>query len=85
MRSISSRKKIRELAKKYDCTIEEIEAVVKSPLEFMRETCRDLDLPGDLTREEFDKLKTNFNIPCIGKLYASFYMYCEINRINGKR
>ena len=44
-----------------------------------------MEIDRDLTTEEFNELKTNFNIPGIGKLYASNYMYRRINKLNGKK
>ena len=34
-----------------------------------------LQLKGDMTQEEFDKLKTSFNIPKIGKLFCTYERY----------
>ena len=67
--------KIAELAKKYNLTEAEVEAIILSPFAFIREKTKNLDLAKDLTQREFESLKTNFNIPCIGKLHASYFLY----------
>jgi len=69
------------LSKKYNRTPEEIVNIVESQYLFMRSKTKELDIDRNLSREEFNKLKTNFNIPCIGKLYASYYIYKKINGI----
>lgn len=39
---------------------------------FIREHIKTLPLKEDLSKEEFDKLRTNFNIPSIGKLSCTY-------------
>lgn len=39
---------------------------------FIRNNIKALPLKGDLSKEEFDKLRTNFNIPSIGKLSCTY-------------
>lgn len=39
---------------------------------FIRNNIKALPLKEDLSREEFDKLRTNFNIPSIGKLSCTY-------------
>lgn len=70
--------KILELAEKYGISPLEIRQIISSQFEFVKETNRKLEIPDDLTKEEFDKLKTNFTFPAIGKLYASFFLYNKI-------
>jgi hypothetical protein len=72
--------KAKELAEKYNLDIEIIKKIISSPYEFIQKKTRQLNFKDGLTREEFDKIKTNFNIPGIGKLYASFYLYNEIQK-----
>lgn len=72
--------KAREIAAESGRTYEEVIRIIKSPYVFMRGTISNLDIKRDLDRSEFEKLKTNFNIPSIGKLYASYYIYKSINK-----
>lgn len=76
--------KIAELAKEYNLSEAEVEAIVLSPFAFIREKTKNLNLAKDLTHREFESLKTNFNIPCIGKLHASYFLYRRINKLNEK-
>tara|TARA_R100000541_G_scaffold38104_2_gene45917 strand:+ start:921 stop:1199 length:279 start_codon:yes stop_codon:yes gene_type:complete len=76
--------KIAELAKKYNLTEAEVEAIVLSPFAFIRSKTKSLVLDKDLTQRDFESLKTNFNIPCIGKLHASYFLYKRINKLNEK-
>lgn len=42
---------------------------------FIRNNIKALPLKEDLSREEFDKLRTNFNIPSIGKMSVTWERY----------
>jgi len=76
--------KVKELATKYGRPIEEVTRAIESQYTFIRKKTKELDIEPGLSREEFDKLKTNFNIPSIGKLYASYYIYTRINNYGKK-
>lgn len=39
---------------------------------FVRNTIKELPLKDGMSKEEFDKLKVNFNIPSLGKLYCNY-------------
>ena len=52
-----------------------VDEVYKSFYAFIRETISSLPLKDELTEEEFNKLKTNFNIPAIGKLHCTYERY----------
>lgn len=42
---------------------------------FIRNNIKALPLKEDLSKEEFDKLRTNFNIPSIGKISVTWERY----------
>ena len=42
---------------------------------FIRNNIKALPLKEDLSKEEFDKLRTNFNIPSIGKMSVTWERY----------
>lgn len=42
---------------------------------FIKETIEALPLKEDMSDEEFSKLKTNFNIPSLGKLHCTIDRY----------
>lgn len=54
---------------------EVIEKAYKSFWEFLRNKIEELPLKEDLTEEEFDKLRTNFNIPSLGKMGCIYGRY----------
>ena len=78
--SRADHEKIKELSSKHNLPIEMIEGIVIAPYEFIQEESKD-----GMTRSEFDELKTNFNIPSLGKLYASHFMYKEIQNKKKKK
>lgn len=52
--------------------IEVVKLAYKSYWEFIRQTIQSLPLKDNLSEEEFSKLRTNFNIPSLGKLSCTF-------------
>nr|DAG90817.1 MAG TPA: Histone family protein DNA-binding protein, Burkholderia ambifaria, Histone family.85A [Crassvirales sp.] len=42
---------------------------------FIRNNIKALPLKEDLSKEEFDKLRTNFNVPSIGKMSVTWERY----------
>ena len=77
--------KIREMSEKMGISKETIAEAIESQYLFIRKKTSELELKKDLTKEEFEKEKTNFNIPCLCKLYASYYIYGKINKLNGEK
>lgn len=59
---------------------EVIDLAYKSFFEFIRQSISKLPLKEDLSEEEFNKLKTNFNIPSIGKLHCIYERYLNKRR-----
>lgn len=47
---------------------------------YIRDTIQALPLKEDLNEEEFSKLKTNFNIPSLGKLYCTRDRYIGVKK-----
>lgn len=74
--------KIEEIAEKYNLTVKEVEDIVAAPYDFIQHTAKEMKLEDDMTKAEFAATKTNFNIPSIGKLYASNFMYNQIQKKN---
>ena len=70
--------KAKEIADKYEISVEDMKNIVSSTYSFIDKKTKELNLPDDLTEDEFDKIKTNFNIPALGKLHASYYIYSQI-------
>lgn len=82
--SPSNNKKIKEIAKARGISESEVIAIVSSPYYFMNGKLSELSFEDGLTRKEFEDKKTNFNIPSIGKLYASHYLYKIIQNNKNK-
>lgn len=74
--------KAKELSLKYNLSYEEVKAIIYSQFDFIRTTIKEINFEEGLTEEEFNSMKTNFNIPGIGKLHASYYIYSKINEHN---
>ena len=72
--------KAKELAEKYDMDLDLMKKIIASPYEFVQKKTRELDFKDGITKEEFDKMKTDFNIPALGKIFASNYLYNEIQK-----
>ena len=72
--------KAKELAEKYDMDLDLMKKIIASPYEFVQKKTRELDFKDGITKEEFDKMKTDFNIPALGKIFASNYLYNELQK-----
>jgi hypothetical protein len=72
---------IKKLAEKYGITYEDASKVIQSQYDFIRDNLKALKLPLDLSEEEFHKTTKNYNIPALGKLYASWLIYKKINKL----
>ena len=71
-----------KIAEANSLTVEQVSDIKNSPFEFIRETIKNLDFREINTKEELQELKTNFNIPKIGKLHANYY---NLKRIKNAR
>ena len=76
---------IKKIAEKHGLTVDEVKEIVSTPTKFIQEKSKKIVFEDGLTREEFDKKKKNFNIPAIGKLYASYFLYNEIQKKKNKK
>ena len=47
---------------------------------FIRKTINVLPLKEDLTEEEFSKLRTNFNLPFLGKLSCTYDRWLRVRK-----
>ena len=48
--------------------------------QFVRDTIQELPLKEDLSEEDFKSIKTNFNIPSLGKLYCTRERYLGVKK-----
>ena len=54
---------------------EVVDAAYKSFFGFIRNTISKLPLKEELSEEDFNKLRPNFNIPSLGKLHCTYERY----------
>lgn len=69
-----------KVSEELNIPVEDVKAIYNSFWSFIRETIKQLPLKEDLTDEEFNKLRTNFNIPSVGKLGCSLDRYKKIKK-----
>lgn len=61
---------VNRVADELDLPIEIVDKTYKGYWQFIRTTIQELPLKN-VDEDQFDTLKTNFNIPALGKLYCS--------------
>ena len=66
---------VTELSEELEIPEEVVDAAYKSFFEFIREIIVSLPLKDELSEEDFNKLRTNFNIPSLGKLHCTYERY----------
>ena len=57
-----------------------VEKVYKAYWSFIKETIQALPLKDNLSEEEFSTLKTNFNVPSLGKLACTLDKYNRVKK-----
>ena len=62
---------IDKVSQEMDIPLEVVDTAYKSYWKFIKQTIQSLPLKDDIS-EEFAKLRTNFNIPSLGKLTCTF-------------
>ena len=60
------------VSKELNIPEEVVDRAYKSYWEFIKTTIQALPLKEDVNEEEFSKLRTNFNVPSLGKLVCTF-------------
>lgn len=66
---------VTELSEELEIPEEVVDKAYKSFFEFIREIIVSLPLKDELSEEDFNKLRTNFNIPSLGKLHCTYERY----------
>lgn len=67
-----------QVANKLNIPVEVVKEAYESYWKYIRCTISELPLKEDLSEEEFSRLRTNFNIPSIGKLACPYERYKAI-------
>lgn len=52
--------------------------VYRAYWKFIKDTIEQFPLKDELSKEDFDKLRLNFNVPSLGKLCCTYDRYCGI-------
>lgn len=63
---------IGKVSQEMDIPLEVVDTAYKSYWKFIKQAIQSLPLKDDISEEEFAKLRTNFNIPSLGKLTCTF-------------
>lgn len=63
---------IGKVSKELDIPREVVDAAYRSYWDFIKQTIQSLPLKENIDEEEFAKLRTNFNIPSLGKMTCTF-------------
>ena len=74
---------INKVSEELDLPKDLVENTYKAYWNFIKGTIEELPLKTELTQKEYNKLKTNINIPSLGKLHCTYNRYIGIrNRFN---
>lgn len=71
---------VNKVAKELNLPETLIKSTYKAYWQFIRDTIQNLPLKEDMDEEEFSKLKTNFNIPSLGKLTCTRDRYLGVKK-----
>lgn len=63
---------IKQVSEELGIPVKVVDTAYKSYWKFIKQTIQALPLKCDLTEEEFMELRTNFNIPSLGKLTCTY-------------
>lgn len=66
---------LKRVSEELNLPLEVVKEAYESYWLFIRQSITDLPLKEDLSEEDFNKLKSNFNIPSIGKMSVTWERY----------
>ncbi len=66
------KKLIHRIGLKYNLRDEDVNKIITSPYIYVRQIITNMEIEENITEDEFNKLKTNFIFPNIGKLYIKY-------------
>lgn len=68
------------VSKKLDLPVELVDKTYRAFWLFINKSIQALPLKEELTEEEFNKLRTNFNIPSLGKLNCTYERMLNVKK-----
>ena len=71
---------VTQVSKELNLPFRVVDKVYRSYWRSIRDTIQGLPLKDDISDEEFQKLRTNFNIGSLGKLYVTYKHYIGIKK-----
>ena len=71
---------IKKVAEELELPEDLVRRTYDSYWKFIRESIQSLPLKEDLSEEDFNKLRVNFNIPSLGKLAVSYKRYVGVKK-----
>lgn len=71
---------VAKVAEDLELPEEVVNRAYKSYWEFIKKTIKDLPLKEDISIEKFSELRTNFNIPSLGKLSCTYDRMASIKK-----
>lgn len=72
---------IRIVAEKYNLSYESCKLAYKSMYRFIYEHIKELPLKQNLTDEQFNALRPNFNVPHLGKFFVTLEDYKRVKSL----
>ena len=72
---------INRLSRDLNLPVDVVVKTYKAYWLFIRQTIESFPLKENLSEEEFNKLRTNFNIPNLGKLVCTYDRYIGVKKI----
>lgn len=71
---------LKKVAIELNLQVEVVKLAYESHWTFVRETITSLPLKDSLNEEDFSKLRTNFNIPSLGKLTCTYERMLRVKK-----
>lgn len=71
---------INEVKRKYNLTDEQVIEIFESQFDFIRTMIEKIEFKEVKSEEELSKIKTNFNVPGLFKLYANKKILLKLNK-----
>lgn len=69
-----------KISQELDIPVEVVESAYIHSWKFIKEKIEELPLREELTEEQFNNLKLNFNLPSLGKLYLTYDKWVGVNK-----